>query len=153
MKNCVFCKIAAGEIPARKIYEDELVLAFMDISPINKGHVLVVPKAHHTSVATIQEDLAGRIFLVASRLGVAMKRGLEADGYNLHLSDGTCAGQVVMHAHMHVVPRWTDDGFHWNWRQLKYASDAEREETASKICSKFKLERGSDEKSGEEDAD
>ncbi len=150
MRNCIFCKIVAGEIPSRKIYEDELVLAFLDIAPINKGHVLVIPKEHHTSVATISEQIAGRLFLVGSRLGVAMKRGLEADGYNLHLSDGTCAGQVVMHAHLHVVPRWTDDGFHWNWRQLKYASDEERELAATRIMDKFKLERDADEKSPED---
>ena len=114
MKNCIFCKIIAGEIPSLKIYEDELVLAFMDIAPINYGHVLVIPKEHHTSVATIPENTAGRMFLVGSRIGVAMRRGLDADGFNLHLSDGTVAGQVVMHAHLHIVPRWTDDGFHWN---------------------------------------
>jgi len=145
MKNCIFCKIAAGEIPARKLYEDDLVFAFLDIAPINKGHLLVIPKEHHTSSATIPEKLAGRMFRVGARLGVACKRGLEADAYNLHLSDGTCAGQVVMHAHLHVVPRWTDDNFHWNWRQLKYASDVEREEFASKMLEKFKLDNAEDE--------
>ena len=145
MRNCIFCKIVTGEIQVKKVYEDELVIAFMDIAPINKGHILVIPKEHHTSSATIPENIAGRMFKVAARLGVASKRGLESDGYNLHLSDGTCAGQVVMHAHLHLVPRWTDDGFHWNWRQLKYASDAERDEFAGKILEKFKLERGSEE--------
>lgn len=152
MRNCIFCKIVAGEIPSKKIYEDELVLAFMDIAPINKGHILVIPKEHHTSSATIPENIAGRMFKVAARLGVAEKRSLEADGYNLHLSDGSCAGQVVLHAHLHLVPRWTDDGFHWNWRQLKYNSDAERDEMAAKILEKFKLERGVEE-SDEETAD
>jgi histidine triad (HIT) family protein len=151
MRNCIFCKIVAGEIPAKKIYEDELVLAFLDISPINKGHILVIPKEHHTSSSTVPEATAGRMFRVAARLGVAAKRSLEADGYNLHLSDGTCAGQVVMHAHLHLVPRWTDDGFHWNWRQLKYDSDAERDQFAEKILSKFKLEKGQDEGNDQED--
>lgn len=152
MRNCIFCKIVAGGIPSKKVYEDELVFAFLDIAPINKGHILVIPKEHHTSSATIPENIAGRMFRVGARLGVAMKRGLEADGYNLHLSDGSCAGQVVLHAHLHVVPRWTDDNFHWNWRQLEYESPAERDGLAAKILEKFKLERGVDE-TNEENAD
>lgn len=139
MENCIFCRIIAGEIPATKIYEDEMVLAFMDISPINFGHILVIPKEHHNSCASIPENVAGRMFYVASRIGVACKRALDYDGFNLHLADGTCAGQVVMHAHLHVVPRGLDDGFHWNWRQLKYESDSVRQETAGKIVEKLKI--------------
>ena len=138
MENCIFCKIAAGEIPATKIYEDDLVFAFMDIGPINFGHVLVIPREHHVSSSTIPEATAGRMFHVGSRIGVACKRALDYDGFNLHLADGTCAGQVVMHAHLHVVPRGVEDGFHWNWRQLKYESDAVRNETAAKIIDKLK---------------
>ena len=140
MRNCIFCRIIAGEIPSVKVYEDELVLAFMDISPITFGHTLVIPKEHHTSTATIPEHIAGRMFRVGARIGVAMKRGLDADGYNFHLSDGTTAGQVVMHSHLHIVPRWTDDGFHWNWRQLNYESDAAKMEILEKIQKHFKLE-------------
>jgi len=145
MRNCIFCKIIAGEIPSVKLYEDDLVYAFMDIAPITFGHTLVIPKEHHTSVATIPEATAGRMFLVGSRLGVAMKRGLAADGFNLHLSDGTVAGQVVMHAHLHVVPRWTDDGFHWNWRQLKYENEAAREELKKKMLEYFRLTKDASE--------
>ena len=141
MKDCIFCKIIAGEIPSRKIYEDDLVYAFMDIGPINYGHTLVIPKEHHTSSATIPEATAGRMFRVGSRIGVALKRALDADAFNLHLADGTCAGQVVMHAHLHIVPRWADDGFHWNWRQLKYESEEKRIELCEKIKARFKLVR------------
>ncbi len=141
MKNCIFCKIIAGEIPSLKLYEDDLVLAFMDIAPINFGHILVIPKEHHTSVATIPENVAGRMFLVGSRTGAAMRHALNADGFNLHLSDGTVAGQVVMHAHLHIVPRWTDDGFHWNWRQLQYESDEQRNDILAKLKAKFQLQR------------
>lgn len=139
MKDCIFCKIIAGEIPSRKVYEDELVYAFMDIGPINFGHILVIPKEHHVSSSTIQEATAGRMFRVGARLGVAQKRALDADGFNLHLADGTVAGQVVMHAHLHVVPRSTDDGFHWNWRQLKYESDAAADEVMNKLRAALKL--------------
>lgn len=120
MDNCVFCKIINQEIPSAKIYEDELVYAFLDLGPINYGHALVIPKEHHESSSTIPETVAGRMFKVASRIGVALKRKLDYDAFNLHLADGTSAGQVVMHAHLHVVPRGVEDGFRWNWRQLKY---------------------------------
>ena len=139
MESCIFCRIVAGEIPAVKIYEDDLVFAFMDIAPINFGHVLVIPKTHHNSCASIPEDVAGRMFHVASRIGVACRRALDYDGFNLHLADGTCAGQVVMHAHLHVVPRGAEDGFHWNWRQQKYADDAARQNTAAAIIEKLKI--------------
>ena len=120
MSDCIFCKIIAGEIPSAKIYEDELIYAFLDISPINFGHTLVIPKEHHQSAATIPEETAGRMFRIASRIGILLKRLDEFDAYNLHLADGTAAGQVVMHAHMHVVPRGVEDNFRWNWRQLTY---------------------------------
>ena len=120
MSNCIFCKIIAGEIPSAKIYEDELVYAFLDIGPINFGHTLVIPKEHHESSSTIPEETAGRMFHVGSRIGIALKRKFDYDAFNLHLADGTAAGQVVMHAHLHVVPRGVEDGFRWNWRQLEW---------------------------------
>ncbi len=137
MSNCIFCKIIAGEIPATKIYEDELVFAFLDIGPINFGHALIIPKEHHTSSATIPEKVAGRMFHIGSRIGIALKRELEYEGFNLHLADGTPAGQVVMHAHLHVVPRKVDDQFHWNWRQLEYANNDERATVAAKIIKRL----------------
>lgn len=139
MKSCIFCKIVAGEIPCTKIYEDEFVLAFLDIAPINRGHLLVIPKEHFGGSAAIPEETGGRMFKIGSRLGVACKRALDMDGFNLHLADGTSAGQVVMHAHLHVIPRDTEDGFHWNWRQLQYAGDEDRNGVASKIIEKLKL--------------
>lgn len=135
--NCIFCKIIKGEIPSVKVYEDDLVYAFLDIAPINHGHVLVIPKDHHPSAATIPEATGGRMFHVGARLGVAMKRELKADAYNLHLADGTAAGQVVMHAHLHVVPRGVEDNFHWNWRQLRYA-DGQMAEIAGKLSARLK---------------
>ena len=138
MKNCIFCKIIAGDLPSVKMYEDELVYAFLDISPINPGHLLVIPKEHHVSSSSIPEETAGRMFHIGSRFGVAFKRALDADGFNLHLADGACAGQVVMHAHLHVIPRDVEDGFHWNWRQVGYSGAEERAVIAEKIMEKFK---------------
>lgn len=139
MKNCIFCKIIKGELPSVKVYEDDLVFAFLDIAPINKGHILVIPKEHHVGSNSIPEDVAGRMFKIGTKLGVACRRVFDVEGFNLHLADGSCAGQVVMHAHLHVIPRGADDGFHWNWRQLSYDSDAERTEIAEKIIGKLKL--------------
>ena len=136
MDNCIFCKIIAGEIPCAKIYEDELVLAFLDIAPINPGPVLVIPKEHHQSASTIPENVAGRMLKVASKIGIILKRREEYDAYNLHLADGTAAGQVVMHAHMHVVPRGVEDNFRWNWRQLTYP-DGKAKEMAAEIAEKL----------------
>ena len=116
MDNCIFCKIINNEIPSVKIYEDELVLAFLDLGPINYGHTLVIPKEHHESSSTI-----------------ALKRKLDYDAFNLHLADGTAAGQVVMHAHLHVVPRGVEDGFRWNWRQQKYPEN-KMQEIAAEIA-------------------
>ena len=138
MKDCIFCKIIAGEIPSRKIYEDDKVYAFMDIGPINFGHTLVIPKEHHTGSSTIPEETAGRMFHVGSRIGIALKRKFEYEAFNLHLADGTAAGQVVMHAHLHVVPRFAEDDFHWNWRQLVYP-EGKMAETAQKIIAKLKI--------------
>ena len=135
MSQCIFCKIIAGEIPAAKIYEDELVLAFLDIGPINFGHTLVISKEHHESSATIPEETAGRMFRVGSRIGIALKRKFEYEAFNLHLADGTAAGQVVMHAHLHVVPRGVEDGFRWNWRQLSY-KEGEIKEFAEELSAR-----------------
>ena len=133
MSECIFCKIIAGEIPSAKIYEDDLIYAFMDISPINFGHTLVIPKEHHQSAATIPEAVAGRMFHVASRIGILLKRLDEFDAYNLHLADGTAAGQVVMHAHLHVIPRGVNDQFQGNWRQIPYEDDAAKEALQAEI--------------------
>lgn len=141
MADCIFCKIIAGDIPSVKIYEDELVYAFLDIGPINPGHVLVIPKEHHDGSATIPEATAGRMFRVGSRIGVALKRACDYDGFNLHLADGQAAGQVVFHAHLHVVPRGVADGFHWNWRQVPYADEAERDAIAEGIRAKLAVKQ------------
>lgn len=140
MDKCIFCKIVNGEIPSVKIYEDDLVFAFLDISPINFGHTLVIPKEHHTGSSTIPEATAGRMMRVGSKLGVALRRALDFDAFNLHLADGSAAGQVVGHAHLHVVPRGVEDGFRWNWRQLTYGSDQERAELAEKVIAKLKID-------------
>lgn len=136
MSSCIFCKIIDNEIPAHKLYEDDLVLAFLDISPITKGHTLVIPKIHQESISALPAEYQARILEVSAKIGKAFVRTQDYDGFNLHLNNGQCAGQVVPHVHMHVVPRIGTDGFHWNWRSLEY-KDGEIEEIITKFNDKF----------------
>lgn len=128
MKNCVFCKIVTGETPADSVYEDELVLAFLDIAPLNKGHTLIVPKEHHNSATTVPAPFLARMLEVAPRIGAAMMRATDADGFNLVLSNGACAGQIVPHAHLHVIPRHPNDGIVMPARTIPYTDEAEKRE-------------------------
>lgn len=110
-ENCVFCKIIRGELPCDKLYEDDRVIAFLDISPTVKGHTLVVPKEHHVSLTTLPDDYRAQLMTVAPTIAAALMRAVDGDGFNLLLSNGECAGQVVPHVHLHVMPRRTDDAF------------------------------------------
>ena len=138
MSHCIFCKIINKELPADIVFENEHVLAFLDIAPINKGHTLVIPKRHHSSITTPSEEELMNMMKVASQIGRSLMKGCDYDGFNLHLSNGNCAGQVVDHAHLHVVPRIGTDGFNWNWRSLKY-EEGEKEDYIKKMNSKLKL--------------
>ncbi len=137
--NCVFCKIVRGEIPAAVIYEDDLVLAFLDIAPLNKGHALLIPKAHAVSITTVADECLSAMMRLAPRLGVALMRAVDADGFNLILSNGACAGQVVAHAHLHVVPRFPDDGIVLPARAVNYDSDDEKQTIISEAKRRLSL--------------
>lgn len=108
--DCIFCKIVAGEIPGEKIYEDDSVIAFMDIMPLNKGHLLVIPKEHYGNIFEVDPPLYGHIATVISRLATAVKKAVNPDGVNIMQLNGKAANQVVPHLHMHLVPRWEGDG-------------------------------------------
>ena len=126
MKNCVFCNIVSGDSPADTVYDDEFVLAFLDIAPLNKGHTLIVPKEHHASLTTVPLRGLARMMEIAPRIGVAMMRATDADGFNLLLSNGACAGQIVPHAHLHVIPRHPADGIALPARTIGYTGDDEK---------------------------
>ena len=112
MNECVFCRILAGELPASLVYRDERCAAFMDIRPVNPGHLLVVPIRHAAHLAEVDPETAGRLMQVAQRLAAALRAsGLRCEGVNLLLADGRAAMQEVMHVHLHVVPRFAGDGF------------------------------------------
>ena len=112
MDKCIFCAIIAGEAPASLVWEDDQALAFMDIRPVNPGHVLVVPRLHAASLAELDPEVGAHLFGVAMRLAPAVRRsGVASEGINLFLADGRAAGQEVMHVHLHIVPRFSGDGF------------------------------------------
>jgi histidine triad (HIT) family protein len=106
VNDCVFCRIAAGEAPATKVYEDDTLCAFLDIRPVARGHTLVIPKRHAAELDDLDADLGAHIFRAGHRLAMAVRRSsLGADGANLVLNDGTAAFQTVAHVHLHVIPR------------------------------------------------
>jgi histidine triad (HIT) family protein len=110
--DCIFCKIIAGEAPAAVVAEDEAVTAFMDINPVTPGHLLVVPKEHHVALATVPGTVVSHMMLTAQWLAAALRKSpIRTDGINLFFADGAAAGQEIWHAHLHVIPRWTGDGF------------------------------------------
>jgi histidine triad (HIT) family protein len=109
---CLFCDIISGQSPASFVYEDEMVLAFMDIQPVNPGHVLIAVRDHASLLADLDPKVGGHLFQVAMQLAAALRRSpLRCEGINLYLADGAVAGQQVSHIHLHVVPRFRGDGF------------------------------------------
>lgn len=108
---CLFCKIVAGEVPSYKVYEDENVIAFLDIAPVNYGHTLVVPKKHYKNLEELPVDELARVMMVVKKIGKALKDGLGVEGYNVCMNNDPVAGQVVPHIHFHVMPRNAQDGY------------------------------------------
>lgn len=106
--DCIFCKIAAGEIPSRKIYEDNDLIAIMDLNPTSKGHSLIIPKEHYTNIYDIDEEIAGKVMKTAKKLATKMTVALNCDGFNLLQNNGETAGQTMFHFHMHLIPRYKD---------------------------------------------
>jgi len=112
LEDCVFCRIAKGTQPASVVYDDDEVIAFLDIQPVNPGHTLIIPKKHAAYLSELDGETGGRMFKVAMRIGAALRRsGIKCDGVNLHLADGEAAFQDIFHVHLHVIPRFKGDGF------------------------------------------
>ena len=121
MENCIFCKIANGEIPAATRYEDENFRVILDLGPASKGHALILPKSH-----------AAKAMILAKKMATAMTAALKCDGFNIVQNNGECAGQTVFHFHMHLIPRYKGDqvGITWHPGEL---SDADKEEILLKV--------------------
>jgi histidine triad (HIT) family protein len=112
MTSCVFCKIIEGNAPSSKVYQDDICLAFMDIRPINPGHVLVVPKSHSTDLSDLPANIGAHLFQVAQQISLGLpKTDIKNEGVDLFLAHGEAAGQDVFHVHFHVIPRYKGDGF------------------------------------------
>ncbi|HHE36190.1 MAG TPA: HIT family protein [Candidatus Woesearchaeota archaeon] len=132
-ENCVFCKIVRGEIPCSKVYEDKEFLAFLDIKPINKGHTLVVPKTHCKNLLDFPRAEETDLVEFIKKVAGAVVKAVNAEGFNLGMNNGSVAGQVIEHAHFHIIPRFSDDGLkHWPHKEYK---EGEMEEIAEKIKS------------------
>jgi len=130
--NCLFCKIVAGEIPSTRVLETDQAIAFLDINPINPGHILLVPRTHHAHLGELPDEVAAHAGSLLPRLARAMVAATGAEGFNVIMNNGRVAGQTVGHGHWHIIPRFTDDGVHWPWPEGKYA-DNELRETKARI--------------------
>lgn len=142
MAECVFCKIVSGEFESSNIYEDEDMMAFMDIYPVNTGHVLIIPKKHIELISELDEKTSGKMFILAGKINNALRKsGIKLEGVNYFLADGEAAGQEVSHAHLHVFPRYKDDGFGLKFPEGYRKEKPNRNEfdqLAEKIKSKLK---------------
>jgi len=118
--DCIFCKMVGGHIPATKVYEDEVILAFLDISPISDGHTLVIPKRHYEKLHECPPEFLGPVFSRIGRIAGAVAAAMDSDGYNLLCNNGRAAGQLVKHLHFHIVPRNNGDGLFDSWPSYQY---------------------------------
>ena len=116
MNDCVFCKIIEGELPSMKIDEDASTLTFMDIHPLSSGHCLVVPKQHAATIFEVDVRDLEAAMVTAKRVALAIKEALRPDGLNVLQANGAAAFQSVPHFHLHLIPRWTDDGKGFDWK-------------------------------------
>ena len=132
MSDCIFCKIVAGEVPSARVYEDETKLAFMDIGPVQPGHTLLIPKKHCERLTDLPSEAVADLAGALPRLAQAVVKAANADGFNIFQANGACAGQVVSHLHIHIIPRHDNDGYSFHWKQGSYA-EGEMESWAQKI--------------------
>lgn len=131
-ENCIFCKIAAGEIPSATLYEDEDFRVILDVSPASKGHALILPKEHYRNLYDLDDELASKALVLAKRMTVRLKEVLGCDGYNIVQNNEEAAGQTVFHFHMHLIPRYQNDhvGIGWSMGKL---SEKDKEEILEQL--------------------
>lgn len=134
--DCLFCKMVVGEIPVTKIYEDEDVLAFLDIGPISDGHTLVIPKQHFEKLHDCPMEFLGRVGSQLGKIAEAVTDAMNSDGYNVLCNNGRAAGQLVEHLHFHIISRKTGDGLFGKWPAYKY-EQGKIEAIAKKIRKKL----------------
>lgn len=131
-ENCIFCKLADGSIPTTTVFEDDFLRAIMDISPANKGHVIILPKTHAADIFSLEDEFVMKAFALAKKLAIAVKEVTGCEGVNILQNNGAVAGQTVFHFHVHVVPRFKNDNITFAWKTDVYA-EGEASELAKKI--------------------
>ena len=132
MNECVFCKIVKREIPSDIIYEDDNFFAFLDINPNNPGHTLVIPKNHYENIYSLPDEILCDIGPIVKKISIAVKKGVNANGINIIMNNDGAAGQIVPHAHFHIIPRFADDDLR-HWPGKSYANKEESAKIAEKI--------------------
>lgn len=130
--NCIFCKIANGEVSSKTLYEDDKFRVILDLGPATKGHALILPKEHYQNLYELPEELAGEAMKVAKKEMVKMTERLGCEGFNLIQNNGDMAGQTVFHFHMHMIPRYQADGQKIGWKPME-VSQEELEEVKNQI--------------------
>lgn len=132
-QTCIFCKIAAGEIPSKTLYEDEEFRVILDLSPATRGHALILPKNHYRNLFELPEEQAKKAMALAKKMAERMKEKLHCDGFNLVQNNEEVAGQTVFHFHMHLIPRYKGDGQEIGWKPGR-AEEGELEEIRKEIA-------------------
>lgn len=130
--NCIFCKIANGEIPSSTLYEDEMVRVILDISPATKGHTLILPKEHYANLYEISDEMAAHVTKTAKKMAKKMQEELGIEGLNVLQNNGELAGQTVFHYHMHLIPRYQEDKVNMKWENGEL-SESNKEELVKKL--------------------
>ncbi|MBO4749419.1 MAG: HIT family protein [Lachnospiraceae bacterium] len=123
MDNCIFCKLANGEIPTRTVYEDDMFRVILDLGPATKGHALILPKSHAANLYELPDDVAAKVLPLAKKIAAQMKEKLGCDGLNLVQNNGEVAGQTIMHFHLHLIPRYVDDGQNLLWKPTEPSAE------------------------------
>lgn len=131
--DCIFCKIANGEIPSRTLYEDEQFRVILDLGPATRGHALVLPKEHFANLYELPQDWCAQAFVLAKKMAAQMTGKLSCEGFNLVQNNGEVAGQTVSHFHVHLIPRYREDGQKISWNQLSPGPE-ELDEVKDTIC-------------------
>ncbi|MDZ4198744.1 MAG: HIT family protein [Kiritimatiellia bacterium] len=132
-EDCVFCRILSGRLPSETVLDTPDVRAFLDIGPIVKGHVLVIPKDHVEQITDLSAPALHRLAEATQKIARALFDDLDADGVNIFQANGAAAGQVVPHVHYHVIPRYNQDGHHWNWTSQTYSTSQEMTELGRRL--------------------
>lgn len=130
--NCIFCKLANGDIPTATLYEDEDFRVILDANPASKGHALILPKEHYADFYELDDEIAAKVMVLAKKMVTKLRGVLGCDGYNIVQNNGECAGQTVFHYHLHLIPRYEGDDVGIGWK-LNELTEKDKEEILSKL--------------------